>query len=111
MTQGPRNTERDKEIILMRLDKCTWREIGERFDISRERARQIVSHHRRRLKNGPLRLSMRAHWAVCVLLSDHTVLELLRLDGVGMTTVREVIDFMHRRGFWSQYDENGRYID
>lgn len=100
--------ERNAEIISMRLDKASFREIGERFDISLERVRQIVYKHRNELRAGRHpRLSLRAWWAIGVLLSQHNTIELLRLDGVGRTTLREVVDFMHRRGFWPQYNKNG----
>lgn len=100
---------RNAQIVSMRLDKMTYSEIGAKFDISVERVRQIVNRHRRELRDGPKRLSMRAWWAICCLLSEHTTLEILRLPQTGRTTLREVVDFMHRRGFWPQYNENGGY--
>lgn len=98
--------DRNSQIISMRLDKMTYREIGECFGISQERVRQIINKHHRELRNGPV-LRLRSWWAICCLLSEHTTLEILRLPGVGRTTLREVVYFMHRRGFWRQYNENG----
>ena len=99
--------ERNAQIIAMRLDKYTYRDIGDRFDISKERVRQIISKHVRELMNGPPRLTLRAWWAICTLLSEHTTLQVLMLPQTGMTTLREVVNFMHRRRFWLEYDENG----
>lgn len=102
--------ERNIEIISMRLDKMTFEDIAKTFDISTERVRQIIYKHRNELRSGRQpRLSLRAWWAIASLLSEHTTLELVSLPGIGRTTSREVVDFMHRRGFWPQYNENGFY--
>jgi len=103
--------DRNVQIVCMRLDKLTYKEIGDRFGISQERVRQIINKHRGRLINGPRRLTMRGHWAICSLLSEHSTLDILRLPQTGRTTLREVVDFMHRRGFWPQYNENGGFKD
>ncbi len=49
MEMNQEKTKRNVEIVLMRLDRKTYREIGDKFVISPNRARQIVYKHRRKL--------------------------------------------------------------
>jgi|GEM_PF-1028821 len=46
-------TEREIEILKMRSDGATLQAVGDRFSLSRERARQIVDEVRKRIKRNP----------------------------------------------------------
>lgn len=81
---------RNLQIVAMRLDKLTFKEIGEHFGISQERVRQIINRHMRKCYNNEIFLSVAAKQTIRRLLSEHTAIEVLRLKGVGMKTLREI---------------------
>ena len=89
--------DRNAQIVAMRLDKLTYREIGEHFDISQERVRQIIYKHMRLLRNEPY-LTHRAKYVIRLLLSQHQPLEVLRINGVGRHTLDEIKRWMSAGG-------------
>jgi DNA-binding CsgD family transcriptional regulator len=89
---------RNLQIVAMRLDKLTYKEIGDHFGISGNRVRQIVYRHMNKCRNNEVFLSMAAKQTIRRLLSEHTPIEVLRLKGVGMKTYGEIKDWMAAGG-------------
>jgi DNA-binding CsgD family transcriptional regulator len=47
--QHPGAIDRERQIEALRVDGMTYKAIGERFDISRERVRQILKRRERKI--------------------------------------------------------------
>jgi hypothetical protein len=91
--------ERDADILRLRREQVSYKEIGQKFDISRERVRQIVcrleAEAKRKERSGELRSVIRAANEIGKMWPADFILDALLLQGRPRWSVQRFMENRH----------------